>query len=196
MSHISDADLQAYLDDELSDHQRSLVHEHVGACAACGGRLGAFQSLYAEVESLPDAPLHQDLVPGVLARLAPQPAISTRVRWLLLAELALGVGALATALGWLKVSPPSWIAGLVPPLQVWVNFGDLVIWLRSLAAPVQAGISAFGSLSASATAPLAAALPVTGWAVILAGLLLAGLAANGVLLTRAAQPRREDRGSA
>jgi len=196
MSHISDAELQAFLDHELTDSQHSLVSEHVDACPACRARLGEFQNLYANIGSMPEAPLHADLVPGVLSRLAPQSVIGARLRWLLLAELALGGGAMISALNWLNLSLPAWIEGLGPSVQAWINPEALTMWLRSLTAPVLSGLSAFGSLSTSATAPLATALPVTGWGVILAGSLLAGLAANGLLLTRAIQPRREDRGSA
>jgi len=196
MSHISDVDLQAFLDHELNDAQRSLVSEHVEACPACRARLGEFQSLFANIESIPEVPLRADLVPGVLSRLAPQSVISRRVRWFLLAELALGGGAMIAALRWLNLTMPAWTEGLGPTWQAWIHPEALAMWLRSLTAPALDGLSTIGSFSTSATAPLSTALPVTGWVAILAGSLVAGLAANGLLLTRIIQPRRENRGSA
>jgi len=196
MSHISDVNLQAFLDHELNDAQRSLVSEHVVACPACRARLGEFQSLFANIESMPEVPLRADLVPGVLSRLAPQSVISRRVRWFLLAELALGGGAMIAALRWLNLTMPAWTEGLGPTWQAWIHPEALAMWLRSLTAPALDGLSTIGSFLTSATAPLSTALPVTGWVVILAGSLVAGLAANGLLLTRIIQPRRENRGSA
>jgi anti-sigma factor RsiW len=196
MSHISDDELQAFLDHELNDTQCSLVSEHLEACRACRARLGEFQSLFADIESMPEVPLHADLVSGVLSRLAPQSVISRRVRWFLLAELALGGGAMMAALRWLNLTLPAWTEGLGPTWQAWIHPEALAMWLRSLTAPVLDGLSTLGSFSTSATAPLSTALPVTGWVVILAGSLVVGLAANGLLLTRTIQPRRENRGSA
>lgn len=196
MNHISDADLQAFLDGELSAARHVLVTDHLDGCQSCMARLRSFQQLYARIESLPETVPDLSLVPGVLARLEPRRAISSVARWLLVAELALGAGSLVAALSWLDLTPPAWSSSLAVSLQAWFNPGDPAIWLRSLVTPIQLGISAVESLSASATAPLGAALPVTGWAVLLVGLLLAGLAANGLILTRAGQPRHEDRRSA
>ncbi len=196
MKHISDADLQAFLDRELPVEAAGLVSDHLQVCQACATRLKSFRGLFASVESLPEMALQKDLVPGVLSGIEPKIAIGPRMRWLLLAELAVGTASLFTALSWLKLSTPAWIAWLTTSLHSSVEPADWVGWLTSLETPVENGLSAFGSLTASATVPLAAALSVTGWAVFLAGLVIVGVAANGVILTRAGSPRGKDRRSA
>ena len=194
MSHISDADLQAYLDDEVVEAQRGSISDHLADCATCRVRLERFEKLYSRIESIQDGSIGIDLAPAVIARLSPRRPISRRGRWLLAAELALGVATMAAALGWINPSPPPWIDGLALSLQAWTNLGDPTAWLSSLAAPVDLGLSLVASISASV--PLGSALSVTGWAMLLAGCVVAGLAANGFLLTRVGGQRREDTRSA
>jgi anti-sigma factor RsiW len=195
MNHISDANLQALLDGELSAAEHRQVSEHADLCPTCGARLAAFRELYALVESLPEESLQIDMASAVTDRLRSQPAISGRVRWVLLVELGLGVASLGAALGWLKASLPSWSSQLFGGLQSTFQPVDLQAWMASLTTPIRTGLAAVTSFSEGATAPLASALPVTGWAVLLAALLLAGLVANGWFLMRSSQPRPRDRRS-
>jgi anti-sigma factor RsiW len=196
MSHISEARLQAYLDGELSGPQGRRVIDHLDACKACQVRVQALQKLYDRIDSLPDEPLPLDLTPAVLARLTPRTRLSNRARWLLLVELVLGGGALGAALRWLRWSPTTWGDQSLVAAKDWLNPQAVTQWLNTLQAPIRDGLEAFGSLSASATAPLAAALPATGWAAVLGILLVAGLAANGLILVRAGQPRPKEGRSA
>jgi anti-sigma factor RsiW len=196
MSHISQTQLQAFLDGELSQEQRRRLSNHIAGCSSCEARMESMEALYGLIESLPEQRLEADLTPTILARLAPPTTLSSWARWLLLAELGLGVASLVAALGWLNWSIQSWSDLAWAALQSWVNTGDLALWLGSLWTPVQLGLDALGSLSDRAASPLSAALPVTGWAILLGALLLAGLAANGLILARAGQPRREEGRSA
>ena len=59
MTHLTDELLNEYLDHELPD--RALVKEHLALCADCAARLAALQSLFAELESLPEAMLSKSL---------------------------------------------------------------------------------------------------------------------------------------
>ncbi len=53
--HISDVELNEYLDDETSDRIR--IESHVSSCADCAARLALLQDLFSEIESLPDLEL-------------------------------------------------------------------------------------------------------------------------------------------
>lgn len=196
MNHISDADLQAFLDSELSDARHRHVVNHLNGCSACEVRLASFQELFAGIGSVEETPLRADLLTGIMARISPKRAISPRARWILVTELALGVGSLIAATGWDNLAATTWVFDLAGSPQLGINPGDLALWLQSLATPVEMGLSAIGALGASATGLLASVLPVTGWAVLLAALLVTGLAANGLILTRTGQARRDDRRSA
>ena len=50
--HISDEELNEYLDHETTDRAR--IGLHLASCADCAARLNALQSLFEEIESLPD----------------------------------------------------------------------------------------------------------------------------------------------
>jgi hypothetical protein len=76
--HLTDEQLNEYLDDEIRD--RAQVEMHLSSCAECAARLTALRALFAEIESLPEVALTRDLAwraaplarrlnnPGVLPR--------------------------------------------------------------------------------------------------------------------------------
>ena len=53
--HLTDEQLNEYLDDETND--RAEIEQHLAACVACSARLAALRSLFTEIESLPDVEL-------------------------------------------------------------------------------------------------------------------------------------------
>ena len=59
MKHLTDELLNEYLDHELPD--RASVEEHLAVCADCAARLAALQTLFTELESLPEAMLSKSL---------------------------------------------------------------------------------------------------------------------------------------
>src|SRR5690349_11666135 len=63
MNHLSDELLNEYLDNALSD--RAAVQDHLAECADCAARLTALQTLFAEIESLPEVTLSRDLAAAV-----------------------------------------------------------------------------------------------------------------------------------
>jgi anti-sigma factor RsiW len=190
MMHISDDVLQAYLDGELADGEGRTVAAHITDCGACGARLRSLERLYSLVESLPERPLDADLMPGVMARLAPRPALSRRARWMLLVELGLGVGSLAGALSLLNWTPPAWMAELSSSLADWPSTNDMLSWWSSLQPAIQTSLDAAQAMLAGASGTLASALSAAGWATVLGTLVLAGLVLNGWILTRTARPAR------
>jgi hypothetical protein len=67
--------LSAYLDGELAGAQRAVVHEHLGACAACAQRLGELAALDELARALPAAAppgYFEELPARVRARLQAQ----------------------------------------------------------------------------------------------------------------------------
>jgi len=63
--HLTDEQLNEYLDDEADD--RILIETHIAACMDCAARLSALQALFAEIESLPEVePPH-----SIAARFSP-----------------------------------------------------------------------------------------------------------------------------
>jgi len=63
--HLSSERLQAFLEGELSKRDRSLVEEHLQACARCSAEFGAWEGLFADL--------------GTLAALSPHEGFETRV---------------------------------------------------------------------------------------------------------------------
>ena len=59
--HLTDEQLNEYLDDETTE--RAQIELHLAECADCAARLAALQALFAEIESLPDINLSRPLAP-------------------------------------------------------------------------------------------------------------------------------------
>lgn len=94
MTHLNNTALNEYLDFVLEPARRAEVELHLATCPACAARLAELSTLFAALESLPDAPLERDLSSAVMdsirrAKLAAQPALSPKLR------LAIAVQALA-----------------------------------------------------------------------------------------------------
>jgi anti-sigma factor RsiW len=95
MNHLTDETLNEYLDHEVTD--RSTVERHLAECADCTARLATMQTLFTELESLPEMNLSRDLAAPVMRRVAGSAFLP---RWLTLtvalqAVLALIVLAIA-----------------------------------------------------------------------------------------------------
>ena len=63
--HISDVQLNEYLDHETDD--RAQIELHLSSCADCAARLSTLQALFDEIESLPEL----SVAPGFAARFMP-----------------------------------------------------------------------------------------------------------------------------
>jgi hypothetical protein len=57
--HLTDDQLNEYLDHELAD--RAEAERHLAECADCAARLAALQALFGEIESLPELPLSHSI---------------------------------------------------------------------------------------------------------------------------------------
>jgi hypothetical protein len=133
IDHISDEQLNEYLDHEGNDRLR--IEAHLSSCADCARRLSALQALFDEIESLPELPLSNEIVvsvtrsPGLPARL-PR---SLRLTVTLQAALAV-VTIILTApfvMPFLapyasRVPAPSFIDFLLPLQSQWTAWLDLL----------------------------------------------------------------------
>lgn len=59
MIHLTDEQLNEYLDNEITE--RAQIEAHLSSCEECAARLTAFRNLFDEIESLPDLDLSHDI---------------------------------------------------------------------------------------------------------------------------------------
>lgn len=110
MSHLTEEQLNLYLDDELSLVERAAVETHLAGCEACRNELASLQALFIALDALQPEALAADLTPAVLRGMAAErqrAAWRRRIGWLIPALqgaavvllLAFGWSALATHYG-------------------------------------------------------------------------------------------------
>jgi hypothetical protein len=69
MEHLSDTQLNEYLDDALPTGERHYAREHLESCDDCRARFDELQLVFKSLAELPDIHLSRDLAPGILSRL-------------------------------------------------------------------------------------------------------------------------------
>ena len=186
--HLSDEDLQAYLDEALPQEAVARLKAHLDGCAPCQSRLRAFRKLFSAIEDVPEIEAPLDLAAPVLAAIARRPRLGRAFRWALAAQVALGGAAAAIALG---VAGASSVPGLIRP---WVDLALAWPPLNVESLLVQAGRTFVGAalelqtLGRWAGGVLPFGQPALLWVGVLVAACLFGLAANGLLLARAARP--------
>lgn len=62
--HLTDEQLNEYLDNEI--HDRASIELHLATCADCAARLSALRTLFDEIESLPELELSHPIAAPVL----------------------------------------------------------------------------------------------------------------------------------
>ena len=118
--HISDVQLNEFLDNEIAD--RTHIESHLASCGECAARLTALQSLFAELDSLPEV----ELTHSIAARITPHATSSTQLpRWLTLTATLQAAFALIALL----VAAP-FVMNLLPPLET-PSFTEVLIQLQS-----------------------------------------------------------------
>jgi hypothetical protein len=80
MNHLNDFTLNEYLDQTLNETEREKAEAHLQSCDSCHAKLDEFQTVFAELEALPDAPLEHDLTPSILTRLSQKPPVRVWTR--------------------------------------------------------------------------------------------------------------------
>jgi anti-sigma factor RsiW len=78
MSHLTEEQLNLYLDGELSTVERAAVEAHLAGCEACRTELTSLRALFTALDALQPEALATDLIPVVLRRVA---AERRRVVW-------------------------------------------------------------------------------------------------------------------
>jgi len=78
MIHPESESLSEYLDDTLSESERSEVERHLGDCSRCSGLLAELRRVAESARTLPGVSPDHDLWPGVERRLGDAPAPDSR----------------------------------------------------------------------------------------------------------------------
>jgi hypothetical protein len=76
--HISDVQLNEYLDNEIED--RTQVELHLSSCEDCAARLSALQALFDEIESLPEVALTRSLATSVTRKVSGRASLPRSLR--------------------------------------------------------------------------------------------------------------------
>ena len=66
MKHLTETQLNEYLDDVLDSTARAHMDAHLSDCADCRDRLASLQAVFQALASLPEETLGRDLTPPVL----------------------------------------------------------------------------------------------------------------------------------
>ncbi|KAF0107428.1 MAG: hypothetical protein FD146_1906 [Anaerolineaceae bacterium] len=90
-NHLTEPQLNEYLDDELDAPGRAAVNSHLATCADCRGALAELQAVASTLAALPEEPLTRDLTASVLAKL-PQPRVRLGWKLALAAQAGIGIG--------------------------------------------------------------------------------------------------------
>ncbi len=102
MSHLTEEQLNLYLDDEISTAERAAVEVHLADCDACRAELASLQTLFAALDALQPETPNADLTPFVLREIASERRRAVRRRrisWLVPVLQGVGI-VLLLVFGW------------------------------------------------------------------------------------------------
>ncbi len=125
--HLTDEQLNEYLDNASTE--RAFIETHLDSCDECAARLSALQTLFADLDSLPEVTLSRDLA----ARFRPRPSLPAQLpRWLTLTaslQAAAALVALIVAIPFFsimvpKVEMPSFTTWLFEIQSLWTSWLD------------------------------------------------------------------------
>ena len=175
--HLTDEQLNEYVDHESVE--RVQIEAHLSACDECAARLTALQSLFAEIESLPEL----ELTRPIAARFAPTPSLTPKLpRWLTLTATLQA----AVALVVLILAAP-FVTNLLPAVQM-PSLTNVFLQLQSQWAawldPLSTLRLGSGQAFQMPTLPQLPALEVSSLVITLtlAGVSMLWLVGNGLLL--------------
>ena len=69
MNHLSDSQLNEYLDGSLTEEARLAAGTHLESCADCRARLDELQFVFNCLSTLLEVQISHDLTPGILSQL-------------------------------------------------------------------------------------------------------------------------------
>lgn len=167
--HLTDEQLNEYLDNEIPD--RADIESHLASCADCAARLTVLQSLFAELDSLPDIALSTNLAVRFAStgQLVPQ-----LPRWLTLTatlQAALALIALVAA--------APFVMNLLPAIET-PSFTEIFFRIQSQWLNLFTTITNYQLPNLPTLPPLQ--IPTLTLSLALAGASLLWLVGNGLLL--------------
>ncbi|MBV6449997.1 MAG: hypothetical protein MHPDNHAH_00715 [Anaerolineales bacterium] len=169
--HLTDDQLNEYLDNETAE--RAQIESHLASCADCAARLTALQTLFAELDSLPEVELTRNLA----ARFASTGQLTPQLpRWLTLTATLQTVLALIALL----LAAP-FVTNLLPAIQ-FPSFADVLLQLQSQWALFFDTITTYQLPTLPQLPPLEISTFVLS--LTLAGASLLWLVGNGLLLRK------------
>ncbi len=169
--HLTDDQLNEYLDNEIAD--RAHIELHLDSCGECAARLTALQSLFAELDSLPEVELTHSIASRITLHATSSPQLP---RWLTLTATLQA----ALALIAIVVAAP-FVMNLLPAIQT-PSFTEMLIQIQSHWLTLFTTITTYQLPTLPSLPPLQ--IPTLTLFLALAGASLLWLVGNGLLLRR------------
>lgn len=169
--HLTDEQLNEYLDNESAE--RAQIELHLASCGECAARLTALQSLFAELDSLPEVELTLSLASRITLHATSSPQLP---RWLTLTATLQA----ALALIALIVAAP-FVMNLLPAIQT-PSFTEILIQIQTQWLTLLTTITNFQLPNLPSLPPLQ--IPTLTLSLALAFASLLWLVGNGLLLRR------------
>ena len=125
--HLTNEQLNEYLDNETANHAE--LETHLDSCDECAARLSDLQTLFADLDSLPEVALSRDLA----ARFKPRPSLIPQLpRWLTLTATLQAAGALVALIVAIpffsimipQIETPSFTTWLFEIQSLWTSWLD------------------------------------------------------------------------
>jgi anti-sigma factor RsiW len=176
--HLTEVQLNEYLDDQLKD--RAQVELHLSVCKDCAARLTALQALFTEIESLPEMTPSSDIAAAVTRRVGGSSAAFPGMpRWL---TLTVGLQAAAALIAGILAAP--FVIDFVSsslPLMPAPSFNDMFFQVQS---QWIAWLDTLSQLQMPAMPELPLVFDMSGlyFMLTLAGSAMFWLVGNGILL--------------
>lgn len=169
--HLTDDQLNEYLDNEIAD--RAHIVSHLVSCANCAARLTALQALFAELDSLPDVELTHSLA----ARFTTQGQLAPQLpRWLTLTATLQAAFALIA----LILAAP-FVMNLLPAIET-PSFTEIFLQMQSQWLSLLTTITNYQLPPLPSLPPLQ--ISTLTLSLTLAGASLLWLVGNGLLLRK------------
>ncbi len=183
LNHPDEFRFHEYLDGELSSAAQTEVESHVAACAACSRTLAELQTLFEQVEGLPELELGIDLSPQIVARLE-RPALTLpAIRWVAVVQVLMAILLLAAAWPSFQLFTSSWPEPSQLSADWQVALAERIGVLGEQWSVIWEGVDLFVSSQAEALmAGPGLMLPQLGLTLLAASALLVWLVGNGLLL--------------
>ena len=169
--HLTDEVLNEYLDNEIAE--RAQIKSHLASCADCAARLTALQTLFAELDSLPEVELTHSLASRITLHAASPLELP---RWLTLTATLQAAFALIA----LILAAP-FVTNLLPAVET-PSFTEILIQLQSQWLTLFTTITNYQLPNLPQLPPLQ--IPTLTLSLALAGASLLWLVGNGLLLRK------------